>query len=369
MKQDARNTAYRLHGSIQQLHCGARKVIKRRVTVASTARLIDAVSVNYEACECVAQRIASQKIPEDREEIPSLDIPGPLVSNFFLFLVAICHRTSSLNQKPLIGTVNGVTKRGWDYLLERFYEVVRSNLNLLAPSNWIRLSAKDIKHIFGNRLIEAEGRAALIRDLGDRMTASGWMSADEMYKHCDGRIAIGYPNLLEMLSEFQAYSDPVRKKSLYFLSVMRNNSGWKYRDDESLGPPVDYHEVRGHLRLGTVQVNDWTLLQKIREGQPVTRDEDIVLRQAVYSAIVMISERSGIRNASQLHYLFWNVFRSVCLRKNPQCFHLNQTCDLPVRYRHLAKYRNYERCPFAGVCRSAGVADPLPEHTINTDYY
>jgi hypothetical protein len=328
-----------------------------------------AVSVNSDVCDRVAQLIASQKIPEDREEIPSLDMPEPLVGNFFLFLVAICHRTSSRNQQPLVGIVDGLSKRGWDYLLERFYKVVRANLNLLTPLNWVRFSAKNIKHIFGNRLIDAEGRAALIRDLGTQMTAFGWISADDMYTHCDGRIAIGYPNLLEVLSEFQAYSDPVRKKSLYFLSVMRNNAGWKYRDDDSLGPPVDYHEVRGHLRLGTVQVNDWSLLQKIREGRPVTREEDIVLRRAVYDAIMMISERSGIRNPSQLHYLFWNVFRSVCFRKNPQCFHLDQRCDLPERYRHLAKYRNYERCPFAGVCRSAGVPDPLPEHTINTDYY
>jgi hypothetical protein len=340
----------------------------------ATLQPVDAVSVNREMCDRVAAIISSQTIPEDREEIPLLDIPHSYIGNFFLVLVAICHRTSSPNQKPLIGSVNGVTRRGWDYLFERFYEAVRTDLTLLTPPRWVRFSAKDIKRIFddpiyGERLVDAEGRASLIRDLGVKMMRCGWTSAEEIFKHCNGRIATGHPNLLEVLSRFRAYSDPVRKKSLYFLSVMRNNARWRYRDDESLGPPVDYHEVRGHLRLGTVQVNDWSLLQKIREGQPVTPNEDIVLRRAVYDAIVTISERSGIRNPSQLHYLFWNVFRSVCLRKGPQCFHLDRTCDLPQRYRHLGKYRNYERCPFAGVCRSAGVADPLPEHAFNTDYY
>jgi hypothetical protein len=344
------------------------------ITRLATLQHVDAVSVNSEMCDRVAAIIGSQRIPEDREEIPSLEIPPSYIGNFFLVLVGICHRTSSPNQQPLIGSINGVIRRGWDYLLERFYEAVGADLTLLTPTRWTRFSAEDIKRIFndptyGERLVDAEGRASLIRDLGVKMMQRGWTFADEILKHCDGRIATGHPNLLEVLSQFRAYGDPVRKKSLYFLSVMRNSARWKYRDDMSLGPPVDYHEVRGHLRLGTVQVNDRSLLQKIREGQPVTPDEDIVLRQAVYDAIMTISERSGVRNPSQLHYLFWNVFRSVCLRKTPQCFHLDETCDLPERYRHLGRYRNYELCPFAGVCQSAGVADPLPEHTFNTDYY
>ncbi len=344
-------------------------------TSLSTLQTVDAVSVNSEMCQRVAERIASQKIPEDREEISSLDIPPLLVGNFFLVLVASCHRTSPPNQLPLIGNVDGAITKGWDYLFKRFYEVVRADLALLTPSRWIQFSAEDIKgffrdSIYGDRLVDPEGRSSLIRDLGVRMIGSGWMQADEIYQHCDGRIAIGNPNLLEVLARFRAYNDPVKKKSLYFLSVMRNNGRWTYRDNESLGPPVDYHEVRGHLRLGTVQVNDWNLLQKLREGQSVTPREDIILRQAVYDAIVMISERSGVRNPSQLHYLFWNVFRWVCLRKNPQCFHLEQTCALPERYRHLARDSdNNERCPFASVCRSAGAADPICEHTFNTDYY
>jgi len=374
MKRDARNATYRLHGSIQQLHCGARKVIKRRVTVASAAQLIDAVSVNSEACELVAQRIASEKIPEDREEIPSLDIPPLLVGNFFLVLLAICHRTSSPNQLPLIGNVEGAILRGWDYLFRRFYQVVRSDLGLLIPSRWVQISAEDIKDFFrdsvyGDRLTDPEGRSSLIEDLGVKMIDSGWTQADEMYRQCDGRVAIGKPNLLEVLSRFRAYNDPVKKKSLYFLSVMRNTGHWIYRDDQSLGPPVDYHEVRGHLRLGTVQINDWNLLQKLKEGRSVTAPEDIMLRQAVYDAIMLISERSGVHNPSQLHYLFWNIFRSVCLRAHPQCFHLEKTSDLPERYRHLARDRDNESCPFSAVCRSAGSPDPICEHTFNTDYY
>src|SRR5207237_7888941 len=104
-------------------------------TLLSTSPTVSAVSVNSEMCDRVAQLIASENIPEDREQIRSLDIPSLMIGNFFLSLVAICHRTSSLNQKPLIGTINGVIKRGWDYLFERFYGVVCSNLILINTSH------------------------------------------------------------------------------------------------------------------------------------------------------------------------------------------------------------------------------------------
>jgi hypothetical protein len=160
-------------------------------------------------CQRVAERIASQKIPEDREEISSLDIPPLLVGNFFLVLVAICHRTSPPNQLPLIGNVDGAITKGWDYLFKRFYEVVRADLALVTPSRWIQFSAEDIKgffrdSIYGDRLVDPEGRSSLIRDLGVKMIDSGWMQADEIYQHCDGRIAIGNPNLLEVLARFRA---------------------------------------------------------------------------------------------------------------------------------------------------------------------
>jgi len=205
--------------------------------------------------------------------------------------------------------------------------------------------------------------------MGEKMLSSGWTLADEIYRECEGRIAAGRPNLLDVLGRFRAYSDPVKKKSLYFLAVMRNTGRWQYTDDENLGPPVDYHEVRGHLRIGTVRIHDASLRRKVERRNPVTAQEDIALRQAVYDAIILVSERSGLRNPSQLHYLFWNVFRSVCSRESPQCFEVRPDCGLPLRYSHLLSGKRNSECPFAPVCRSAGVPDPIAEHVFKTEYY
>jgi hypothetical protein len=335
---------------------------------------VSPVGIDSAACERVASLIGSLEVPADYEEVPPMNLAPAELGNFFLVLIAICHQTSPPDGLPLAGKLNGVFRRGWDYLVGRFADAVRADGALLSSARWSRISAQEVSRLFedpelGNRLRGAEIRASLIRDLGAKMLAKGWTTANDLYSHCKGRVATGKPNLLEVLAGFRAYNDPVKKKSLYFLAVMGNTGLWKYEDRHSLGPPVDYHEVRGHLRLGTVQVHDPELLRRMKEGRRVTAEEDIALRRSVYDAIMIISDRSGYRNPSQLHYLFWNFFRAVCLRENPQCFRINRPAELPERYRHLATTDDGERCPFAGVCENAGAVDPLREHVFETDYY
>ncbi len=214
---------------------------------------------------------------------------------------------------------------------------------------------------------DPELRADLVRDLGGTMLSQRWRWLDDLYKLCEGRVAVGEPNLFGLLAQFAAYSDPIRKKSCFLLALMRNSGLWQYVDDENVGPPVDYHEVRGHLRIGTVEVTDPVLRRKLLTGSPVTPEEDIQIRSAVYDAIMLLSELTGLRNPSQLHYLFWNVFRSHCLRDNPLCFEEAKT--LPERYKQLSVFGNEWRCPFSGVCASASSTQRFYEHTFETTYY
>ena len=78
------------------------------------------------------------------------------------------------------------------------------------------------------------------------MIRRDWINVSQMLAANDFRIS----NLLNTLGNFSAYRDPVRKKSLFFLSLLRNSGLASFSDDGNLGPPVDYHEVRGHLRIG-----------------------------------------------------------------------------------------------------------------------
>jgi hypothetical protein len=224
--------------------------------------------------------------------------------------------------------------------------------------------------VLGDRLVDPEGRAALVMNLGQVMQRNGWNRVQEVYELCGGRVSTGHPNLVGVLGEFRAYDDPVMKKSFFFLALMRNAGLWKYVDDDKLGPPVDYHEVRGHLRIGTVRVLDPDLREKLVNRIPVSASEDIAIRGAVLDAIMLLSDMTGLRSPSQLHYLFWNVFRSCCTRENPHCHACPPGCSLPDRYVPLAMHADSERrCPFAQVCESANSPHRYYEHVFSTDYY
>ena len=340
----------------------------------SLMKLLAPATVDIEACHEISALLKGQSIPEDQEDISVSGLTLSEIGNFYLLLVAICHQTSPQGLPPLEGQVAGHRLRGWDYLSARFKEGTIANRELLEPNCWSQMSETDVRLLFrdsafGDRLTDCHGRALLINDLGDMMLSNSWNSADDLFKLTSGYID-GDLGLSALLGRFRAYSDPVRKKSLFFLSLMQNTGVWQYADPNKLGPPVDYHEIRGHLRIGTVRVLDPDLARRLIEGEQVSVEEDIILRQSVYDAIMLISESSGIRNPSQMHYLFWNVFRSCCTRAKPHCSSCPPTCALPERYVPMTFIgSNTRRCPFSAVCSSSSREPKFLEPFVRTDYY
>jgi hypothetical protein len=343
--------------------------------VAAHSGATGAVVVDVDACHKLSAFIRSRSVPEDREDSSLTGLSAREVGNFYFLLVALCHQTSPRGRKPVEGTIAGRHVKGWDYLSGKLETAARVNRAILSPECWALITEQDVSTLFrdeglGERLSDPAGRAVLIQDLGQKMLRHSWESAEELYALSHGQIATGSPNLLELLSEFRAYDDPVQKKSYFFLALMRNAGLWTYADPEKLGAPVDYHEVRGHLRLGTVRVRGAELRAKLLTGKDVTPEEDVCLRQAVHQAIMLVSEHSGLRNPSQVHYLFWNVFRSCCTREDPHCYSCPPTCSLPARYVPLALFPDGTRhCPFSNLCRSAGREPKFLEHSFETDYY
>ena len=344
-------------------------------SLTSSADSNPSVALNLEVCDRLAEWLSSRAIPLDREDSLLQDLSPEEIGNFYLLLVSISHQTSPRGKLPLEGIAAGRRLRGWDYLFAKLEEAVRRDPNLLSPDSWARITSGDLQAVFrdeqfGDRLSDSEGRASLINDLGRIMVERSWKSAKQMYDAAGGRIATGDTNLLALLSQFRAYRDPVRKKIYFFLALMQNSGTWVYVDADHLGAPVDYHEVRGHLRIGTVQIRDAVLHAKLLEGGEVTAEEDINIRQTVHEALMFLSQRSGKRNPSQLHYLFWNVFRSCCTRENPHCYSCPPTCSLPPRYVPFALFPDGSRhCPFSEICQSAGREPKLLEHNVVTDFY
>jgi hypothetical protein len=212
-------------------------------------------------------------------------------------------------------------------------------------------------------LTDPERRAALIRDAGNRMSINGWSGVAGLHSAEDGWLLRGNAGILVRLGEFDAYRDPVRKKSYYLLELLRNECQWGYRDAHNLGAPVDYHEVRCHLRIGTVRVLDPELDTKLKSRALVDQHADVAIRTAVAGAIDEIARNVGSTDSPTLHYLFWNIFRSCCGRDSTHCLACGPGCVLPDRYRF-----GTVQCLFADSCTSRG-APLFVEHQHETDFY
>lgn len=338
-------------------------------------------NVNHDRCLDVVKTLRGVLIPAPKEEVPALPFSPPEEANFWFFLAALCHQTSPLGEPPLRGEIDGVTKTGWDYLLHTFRAAAIKDARWLHPERWAACSEIDLRSLMGPLLRRPDVRAGLIRNLAEELSQRGWASIIEAGQYCDFQIAAHNsepskadgaqqtrtaPNLLDILAEFEAFSDPVQKKSVFFLALMKNANIWSYRDETQLPAPVDYHETRGHLRIGTVVLTD-NLRQKIVNEDCITSVEDIAIRSAVRDAIRLIcNELQTSPNA--LHYFLWNLFRTYCLRTEPHCDG-RQYATLPAVYQSVVNATGARQCPFRGVCQSTDQRQAINEPRVDTDFY
>lgn len=324
------------------------------------------VFCRFERCREVAQVLNRMYVPVPKESVPPLPLNPAEEANFWFFLAAICHQTSPIGLPALEGVIEGAFHRGWDYLVHAFRVASVRDRTLLSPARWQAFTDSELCAVFTDLLCARERRLVLIRDLGERLYRRRWNSILEAGEHCEYYVRDHSPNLLGVLSGFAAYSDPVEKKSVFFLALMRNSGVWRYADEEKLPAPVDYHEVRGHLRIGTVGLRD-ELRHKVSEGVPTTSEEDIALRMAVREAIQEIAVAVG-NSPNALHYLFWNLFRTYCIRTTPLCDG-SEFAKLPNAYAKSVESNGSRECPFSSVCDSAFSARAIDEHKVVTDFY
>ncbi len=334
------------------------------------------IIVDETRCQRVADILRRIEIPASEEDEPLGGLTSEDLPNFYLAVVAICHQTSPIGGMQLRGRLaSGTELFGWDYLRSRWAEQVADDPTLNTPERWERLSGEDVDHLFADRsgkqtLNDPVGRALLLRDIGEHFRRTGLTQASDLLRLGESKLESESPSgMYSLLSAMRAYRDPVRKKSSFFLELMRNQCGWKYVDLKNLGAPVDYHEVRGHLRLGTVTVEDRMLLDAIQRKAEVTPEQDIAIRMAVYKAIQRISQALPKSDPATLHYLFWNLFRRCCARVNQHCDSCGSLCGLPVRYRNAFAPIRSDGCVFRQVCANAGAGDQIVEHMHSTDYY
>ena len=242
------------------------------------------VELNQERCEQIGRTLRNLGIPEPIEPWSVLGHEVDFdLATLNLILVAICHQTQTLE-----GIIDGKQLRGWDYLQSCLLNWAQKDQLNCSPDRLRSFTIEQLREILncGDQLsdIDLTARASFICDCGKVLTDKSVNSFSDIYAECDKRIDL----LLKSLTDFSAYRDPVRKKSLFLLGLNSATCGWTYRDHASLDPPVDYHEVRGHLRIGTVRIVNDQIRNAISNGKEVDTATDIAIRKRVTDAIRLI---------------------------------------------------------------------------------
>jgi len=330
-----------------------------------------AVAVNFERCHEIATVLQDMRLPQElvRQAIFSSD--RKVVGNFNLLLVAICHQTQKIH-----GKVDGRWCRGWDYLQQRLNQYCRINPDILEIDSWATLTQASFERALCHSTEDAtipdvSSRVKLINDLGYQMKRAGHASFEQLYdaknRRCSGEMSI-----ISFLKEStQAYADPVEKKARLLIGLLRDVHGWEFSNAHELGAPVDYHEIRGHLRMGTVVINDRMLEAKIK-SDCVSDREDRLIRDGVSDAIEAIARYAEGTDPLKVHYILWKYFRVVCRREEPNCRARNPPAFEQLDPAYIEAFNmsaGSSGCAFSSFCDSFKGKHFKAEYSYDGTYY
>jgi len=325
------------------------------------------VRINPEQCRKIGQALKCIKISSNPfcQKVKTIEDKEKEAS-FWFYLTAICHDTKSLE-----GIVNGKYMKGWDYLVTVLRKKQESDPNLFTAKRMKNITANEIKPLLP-MISRIEERVTLLNDCGKKLSKIFDGKIMNLFKISKGfLIKKDGKGLLKILSKFEAYKDPLNKKSIVFLHFCRDASIFKIKDVHNFKMPVDYHIMRVALRTGIIEIVDKELKRRLKNKETVNDKDDLGIRSKAQEAYKIVSEHSEF-DIPQLDLIFWSLGRSCCdWRHEPICG--DKRCDVRDR---CTLIRNVEfdcksSCPFDGICLGSKKKEfrKIYEPNIVTTYY
>ena len=199
-----------------------------------------------DAAAAVRGRLAGYEPPDFS------DAPGPDAA---LFLCAIDH-SSGYEAMHLVGGEGPYS--GSELLWHLGCAAERRAPDTLSAISLRDVSAAGVEDMFrveGETTSRAEERARLWRDLAAGLITDYEGSAERLLDAAGGLLG-GAGGLIARLARFEAYSDPLEKKSFLFAKVAARRGWFEVRDPESWEVSADNVLMRLALRAGLVEPGD-----------------------------------------------------------------------------------------------------------------
>jgi endonuclease III len=331
------------------------------------------IEVNRRKCEDIGNIVKNLRFRLSffKRELLTFDIEKELKAMVYFYATAICHQTRELQSKnkKLVG---------WDYLTSVFIDLAKTNPDFLRPENLgsmneIELSIK-LKTIFSDdnnpehtTLSRSEERARFLINCANVLRKKFNSSVLKLLEKSDGYLINGNTGLYHILEEFEAYTDPLKKKSGVLVHFLVSSGLLEIKDTQNILPIVDYHVQRVFLRMGCIEVDDNKLREKLKGFEKIESDEDF--RTAVQEVFRIISRISG-KSILELDDIFWSLGRSCCQAKTTLC--RDKVCGrIPCTFNDFMNLPNHSNCIFEKNCKGSADSEyrELLEPNVDTHYY
>lgn len=274
----------------------------------------------------------------------TLPVSNKIKSAMYYYAVGICHQTYHLANLKL-------SLFGWDFLEYGFMEIALQKPELLDAHYLVQLSPTDL--ILLIKPFFAEDHMA------EKCTLDTLEERAELWLNMARYIHKSKNNFLEFTSnsknnaeyfysqlpQVTAYSDPLQKKSSFFMKLLEDSGLAQFGKDQELIPIMDYHMQRVLLRTGCVEVQNKKLKHSLQNREALTSDVEI--REACIESMKIIAKTAGY-SIFKMNDVFYTMGRSCC-NENMLC-QTHQCEKEPCTLTLACELGNHEKCIFHEIC-------------------
>ncbi len=335
--------------------------------------MISRITPDSGRCKAAGELLATLRIKNSFFERPFLKapLPGETRISMLFNAVAICHQTHRLESKMLNLT-------GWEYMEYGFLKLAESNSWLLDPLRVAEASAREVSGLLlrtfsddgtteTSTLDRIEERVELYIDMSKIIAQFYEGKFSNLLAKSNGvLLSNNGKSFYGLLEKFEAFKDPVRKKSSFLFKLLYDAGLFEVSDTENFIPIMDYHMQRVLLRMGCLTINDEALETQLLSNTEVPSDEPV--RSACIEALRLIAGHSG-HSVWAMNDFFWPLGRSCC---NETTLCTDHFCiKSPCTFFQMTEISDHSHCSFEACCR--GFSDPkyrlFREPNVKTHYY
>jgi sugar/nucleoside kinase (ribokinase family) len=219
--------------------------------------------------------------------------------------------------RPMIAIIDGQELKGSTYMYGAFRRKLDTDPGFFTPERQATLTMEELSGALQddngvNPLPAAELHLEMARRYGSDMLALGLTPSRVLEMARDSSSPLSaFVHTLDRIGGYK--EDPIRKKTglLAVTLNQRPEAFLTFGPEETIAPVVDYHCLRGVLRLGLVDVLDDDLRAKLAGRHLLAPDEEWAVRHAAYRIQAMVEKRSG-RPIGAVDWFFFNYIRTHC---------------------------------------------------------